>query len=93
MNTFKQENWFWCLQKIIVLGHFFFFFSTNIRLLKDKLVIKIFTTAFQKVKLYFFSKDTQPFYFIKHSIIQKTAYKFNYIIQINGGLIMFFFGN
>ena len=40
---------------MIILGQFatkiFFSFITNVRLLKDKLVTKIFTTTFQKVKL------------------------------------------
>ena len=37
-----------------------------------------------------FCKSTQPFDFIKHNVIRKLAYKVNYIIQINGVLIMLF---
>ena len=41
-----ENSWFCtiCLNK-------FFSFNTNIRMLKDKLVSRIFMTAFQKVKL------------------------------------------
>ena len=38
----------------------------------------------------FFAKGTQPFDFTKDNLIQKSVYKIKYIIQINGGLIMFF---
>ena len=37
-----------------------------------------------------FSKSIQPFNFIKPNVIQKLAYKVQYISQINGGLILFF---
>ena len=36
-----------------------------------------------------FSKDTQPFDFIKHNVIWKLAYQVKYSSQINGGLIRF----
>ena len=35
-------------------------------------------------------KATQPFSFIKPTIIKKLAYEVEYITQINGGLIKFF---
>ena len=37
-----------------------------------------------------FSKGIQPFDFIKYNVIQKLAYKVQYISQINGDLLMFF---
>ena len=40
-----------------------------------------------------FSKTTQPFDFIKSNLIKKLASKVKYASQINGVLIMFFFGN
>ena len=36
-----------------------------------------------------FSKNTEPFDFIKCNVIQKLAYEVKYIDEINGGLIVF----
>ena len=37
----------------------------------------------------FFGKGTQPFDFIKLDVIRTSTYKVKHIIQINGGLIVF----
>ena len=50
------------------------------------MVIVAMLQVFERI----FSKGTQPFEFIKCNIIQKLAYKFKYISQTNGGLLMIF---
>ena len=56
--------------------------SDYIRIVDCGFIIKLLCSTF--------SKDTQPFDFIKCNIIRKLAYKVKNISQINGGLIMFF---
>ena len=69
------------------------FFSFFLHLISNGLnesIIDIDCWFIHKFLCSIFSKGTQPFDFIKRTVIWKLGYKGKYISQINGGLIMFF---